>query len=31
MLDAQFTRKANLEHVMNTLQILKLAGLVEIK
>ncbi|OGD20566.1 MAG: hypothetical protein A2W03_07885 [Candidatus Aminicenantes bacterium RBG_16_63_16] len=31
MLDAQFTRKTNLEHVMNTIQILKLAGLVEFK
>lgn len=31
MLDAQFPRKANLEHVLNYIQVLKLAGLVEIK
>jgi hypothetical protein len=31
MLDAQSERKANLEQIINYLQILKLAGLVEIK
>ncbi len=31
MLDAQFTGKANIEHVMNYIQVLKLAGLVETK
>jgi hypothetical protein len=31
MLDAQFQRKANLQSVMNYVQVLRLAGLVEIK
>jgi hypothetical protein len=31
MLDAQFTRKADLQQIMNYIQILRLAGLVEIK
>ena len=31
MLDAQSQRKANLEHIVNYIQVLKLAGLVEIK
>jgi hypothetical protein len=31
MLEAQFSGKVNLEHVMNYIQILKLAGLVEMK
>ena len=31
MLDAQYTGKTNLEHVMNYLEVLRLAGLVELK
>jgi hypothetical protein len=31
MLDAQFSRKSGLEQIMNDIQVLKLAGLVEIK
>jgi hypothetical protein len=31
MLDAQSQRKANLEHMVNYIQVLRLAGLVEIK
>jgi hypothetical protein len=31
MLDAQSQRKANLEHIINYIQVLRLAGLVEIE